>query len=181
MRIVTLLALCAVLCCSQGHMQEECLKERIPLHMIKEMIKTSKFIREPLDRDNKPFHRILGQLKNCYKKRKLNVADLKRILEIYDEHVFQKLWKNNAHQSTKMFLEFFKRLKGNMESCFSLTPETEGKRTLSLCAREKLKKIEDTFMMPEPGVQIKAMREFHNVLVWISLSMDRSRTHKKIQ
>ncbi|XP_056100396.1 interleukin-26 [Rhinichthys klamathensis goyatoka] len=177
MRIVTLLALCALLCCSQGQMQEECLNKIIPLHMIKEMINASKFIQEPLDRDNKPFHRILGQLKNCYKKRKLNVADLKRILEIYDEHVFQKLWKNKTHQSTKMFMEFFKRLKGKIEFC-----ETEGKQTLSSCAREKLKKIEDTFMMPEPGVQIKAMREFHNVLVWISLSMDRRRrTHKKIQ
>lgn len=96
MRIVTLLALCALLCCSQGQMQEECLNESIPLHMINEMINTSKFIQKTLDvsilihkvticvfkrvtcitnvllllqRDNKPFHRILGQLKNCYKVR----------------------------------------------------------------------------------------------------------------
>ncbi|KAG1953099.1 interleukin-26 [Pimephales promelas] len=176
MRIITLLALCALLCCSQGQMQEECLNEIIPPHMIKEMINASKFIQERLDRDDKPFHRILGQLKKCYMKRRMNVADLKRILEIYDEHVFQKLWKNNNHhQSTKMFLEVFKRLKSNIEFC-----ETEGKQTLSSCAREKLKKIEDTFRMPEPRVQSKAMREFHNVLVWISLSMDK-KTHKKSQ
>ncbi|XP_077089937.1 interleukin-26 [Siphateles boraxobius] len=176
MRTITLLALCALcalLCCSQGQMQEECLDESIPRHMIKEMITTSKVIQEPLDRDNKPFHRLLGKLKNCYKK--LNVADLKRILEIYDEHVFQKLWKNNTHQSTKVFMEFFKRLKVSMEFCAN-----EGKQTLSFCAREKLKKIEDTFLKPEPEVQIKAMREFHNVLVWIS-TMERRRTHKKIQ
>ncbi|XDV24902.1 hypothetical protein PO909_028932 [Leuciscus waleckii] len=146
MRIVTLLALCCctLLCCSQGHMQEDCLNENIPLHMIKDMINTSKFFQKSLDRDNKPFHQILGKLKNCFTKRKLNVADLKRILEIYDEHVFQKLWKTKTHQSTttNMFMDSFKRLKGRMEHC-----ETEGIQTLSSCAREKLKKLEDTFMM----------------------------------
>jgi len=55
----------------------------------------------------------------------MNVADLKRILEIYDEHVFQKLWKNNNHhQSTKMFLEVFKRLKSKIEFCVSKTSLT---------------------------------------------------------
>ncbi|KAK9975859.1 hypothetical protein ABG768_021090 [Culter alburnus] len=174
MRIVTLLALCALLCCSQGHKHEECLNHNIQLPMIKDMINTSELIEQPLDKDNRPFHRILRKLKNCYKK--LNVADFKRILEIYEEHVFQKMWKNDTRQSTKMFMDSFKRLKAVMENC-----EPKGKQTLSICARENLKTIEDTLMMDEPGVHIKAMREFRSVLVWITLAMDRRRTHEKIQ
>ncbi|ROI15398.1 hypothetical protein DPX16_12950 [Anabarilius grahami] len=122
MRIVTLLALCALLCCSQGHKQEECLNHNIPLPMIKDMINTSELIEEPLD--------------------KLNVADFKRILEIYEEHVFQKMWKNDTPQSTNIFMDYFKRLKTAMEIC-----EPKGKQTLSICARENLKTIEDTLMM----------------------------------
>ncbi|XP_067284214.1 interleukin-26 [Pseudorasbora parva] len=173
MRIVLLLALCALLCCSLGHKQKDCLsRESILQPLIKEMIHTSVFIQKSLDRDNTPFHRILGNINKCYKK--LNVADFKRILELYDEHVFKKLWKNSDRQSIVMFLDSFKRLKNTMERC-----ESEGKKTLSLCAREDLKKFEDTLMMSDQGVQIKAVREFHNVLVWISFSMGR-RTHEKI-
>nr|AQX17675.1 IL-26 [Ctenopharyngodon idella] len=174
MRIVTLLALCALLCCSQGHKEEECLNHNIQLPLIKDMINTSELLQKPLDRDNRPFHRILGKLKKCYKK--LNVADLKRILEIYEEHVFLKMWKNDTHHSTKKFMDSFMRLKNVMEIC-----EPKGQKTLSICARENLKTIEDTLMTDEPGVHIKAMREFRSVLVWISLAMDRSRTHEKIQ
>ncbi|XP_048012060.1 interleukin-26 isoform X2 [Megalobrama amblycephala] len=158
-----------------GHKQEECLNNNIQLPMIKDMINTSELIEQPLDKDNKPFHSILRNLKkNCYKK--LNVADFKRILEIYDEHVFQKMWKNDTRQSTKMFMDSFKRLQDVIENC-----EPKGKKILSICARENLKTIEDTLMMDEPGVRIKAMREFRSVLVWITLAMDRRRTHEKIQ
>ncbi|KAL1275718.1 hypothetical protein QQF64_035341 [Cirrhinus molitorella] len=171
MRIVTLLALCAVLCCSQGHKQEECLNQHIPPTMIKDMMETSEFIQKSLPRDSAPFHRILGKLKKCSKK--LNVADFKRILEIYDEHVFQNLWKNNTHQLPKMFMDSFVRLKDTMEIC-----ETKGKQTLSLCAREDLKTIEDTFKTLQPKGLFKAQSEFRSVLVWISIAMDKKRTHE---
>uniref|UniRef100_A0A9J8DHH8 Interleukin 26 n=1 Tax=Cyprinus carpio carpio TaxID=630221 RepID=A0A9J8DHH8_CYPCA len=140
MRIVTLLTLCAVLWCSQGRKQEECLNQHITPPMIKDMMETSELIQKSLPKDNAPFHRILGKLKNCSKK--LNVADFKRILEIYNEHVFQKLWKNNSQQLPKMFMGSFLRLKYKMEIC-----ETEGSQTLSLCGEENLKTIEDTIKM----------------------------------
>lgn len=84
------------------------------------------------------------------------------------------MWKNDTRQSTKMFMDSFKRLKAVMENCvsktstwyskytsytdkhfhahflliyFSLTQEPKGKQTLSICARENLKTIEDTLMM----------------------------------
>ncbi|XP_050963139.1 interleukin-26 [Labeo rohita] len=172
MRIVTLLALCAALCCSQGHKQEECLSRHIPLTMIKDMMETSEHIQKSLPRDDEPFQRILGKLsKRC--SRKLNVADFKRILEIYDEHVFQKLWKNNTHQHLKMFTDSFARLKDMVEIC-----ETKGKQTLSLCARENLKTIEDTFKTLQPKGLFKAQSEFRNVLSWISSAMDKRRTHE---
>uniref|UniRef100_A0A672JYN6 Interleukin 26 n=1 Tax=Sinocyclocheilus grahami TaxID=75366 RepID=A0A672JYN6_SINGR len=171
MRIVALLALCTVLCSSQGHKQEECLNQHITPPMIKDMMETSELIQKSLPRDNAPFHRILGKLKKCSKK--LNVADFKRILEIYDEHVFQKLWKNNSHQLPKMFTDSFVRLKDMMEIC-----ETKGKQTPSLCARENLKTIEDTIKMLQPKGLLKAQSEFRHVLVWISIAMDKSRTHE---
>ncbi|KTF79782.1 hypothetical protein cypCar_00032765, partial [Cyprinus carpio] len=67
MRIVTLLTLCAVLWCSQGRKQEECLNQHITPPMIKDMMETSELIQKSLPKDNAPFHRILGKLKNCSK------------------------------------------------------------------------------------------------------------------
>uniref|UniRef100_A0A8C2F203 Interleukin 26 n=1 Tax=Cyprinus carpio TaxID=7962 RepID=A0A8C2F203_CYPCA len=201
MRIVTLLTLCAVLWCSQGRKQEECLNQHITPPMIKDMMETSERIQKSLpvsiwiytwtpitmctfnkvtcitnvllllQKDNAPFHRILGKLKNCSKK--LNVADFKRILEIYNEHVFQKLWKNNSQQLPKMFMGSFLRLKYKMEIC-----ETEGNQTLSLCGEENLKTFEDTIKMLQPKSLLKAQSEFRQVLVWISIAMDKSRTHE---
>uniref|UniRef100_A0A672JYS9 Interleukin 26 n=1 Tax=Sinocyclocheilus grahami TaxID=75366 RepID=A0A672JYS9_SINGR len=156
MRIVALLALCTVLCSSQGHKQEECLNQHITPPMIKDMMETSELIQKSLPRDNAPFHRILGKLKKCSKK--LNVADFKRILEIYDEHVFQKLWKNNSHQLPKMFTDSFVRLKDMMEICNILV---------------KLLKLQ-----LQPKGLLKAQSEFRHVLVWISIAMDKSRTHE---
>uniref|UniRef100_A0A8C1WAW7 Interleukin 26 n=1 Tax=Cyprinus carpio TaxID=7962 RepID=A0A8C1WAW7_CYPCA len=104
---------------------------------------------------------------------KLNVADFKRILEIYNEHVFQKLWKNNSQQLPKMFMGSFLRLKYKMEIC-----ETEGSQTLSLCGEENLKTIEDTIKMLQPKSLLKAQSEFRQVLVWISIAMDKRRTHE---
>ncbi|KAF4114724.1 interleukin-26 [Onychostoma macrolepis] len=173
MRIVTLLALCAVLCCSQGHKQEECLNQQILPPMIKDMMETSELIQKYLPRDNAPYHRILEKLAQKRCSRKLNVADFKRILEIYDEHVFQKLWKNNTHQLPKMFMASFARLKDRVEIC-----ETKGKKTLSRCARVNLKTIEDKLKMLQPNGLFKAQREFSSVLVWISNAMDKSRTHE---
>uniref|UniRef100_A0A673HFM0 Interleukin 26 n=1 Tax=Sinocyclocheilus rhinocerous TaxID=307959 RepID=A0A673HFM0_9TELE len=63
MRIVTLLALCTVLCCAQGHKQEECLNLHITPPMIKDMMEISELIHKSLPRDNAPFQRILGKLK----------------------------------------------------------------------------------------------------------------------
>uniref|UniRef100_A0A673HDU3 Interleukin 26 n=1 Tax=Sinocyclocheilus rhinocerous TaxID=307959 RepID=A0A673HDU3_9TELE len=72
MRIVTLLALCTVLCCAQGHKQEECLNLHITPPMIKDMMEISELIHKSLPRDNAPFQRILGKLKkiNCNLKNK---------------------------------------------------------------------------------------------------------------
>uniref|UniRef100_A0A671QND1 Interleukin 26 n=1 Tax=Sinocyclocheilus anshuiensis TaxID=1608454 RepID=A0A671QND1_9TELE len=171
MRIVTLLTLCAVLCCAQGHKQEECLNLHITPPMIKDMMETSELIHKSLPRDNAPFQRILGKLKKC--SRKLNVPDIKRILEIYDEHVFQKLWKNNTHQLPNLFMDSFTRLMDIIENC-----ETKGKQTPSHCARENLKTIEDKLKMLQPKGLFKAQIEFRSVLVWISNTMDKSRTHE---
>ncbi len=48
MWIVTLLAVCVVLCCSQGHKQEECLNQQILPPMIKDMIETAELIQKYL-------------------------------------------------------------------------------------------------------------------------------------
>ncbi|XP_042577884.1 interleukin-26 [Cyprinus carpio] len=171
MWIVTLLALCTVLCCAQGHKQEECLNLHITPPMIKDMMETSELIQRHLPRDNAPFHRILVKLKKCSKK--LNIPDFKRILEIYDEHVFQKLWKNSTYQLPKLFMDSVARLKDTMEIC-----ETKGKQTPSHCARENLKTIEDKLKTLQPNGLCKAQSEFRSVLVWISYAMDKRRTHE---
>ncbi|XP_059367889.1 interleukin-26 [Carassius carassius] len=171
MRIVTMLALCTVLCCALDQKQEECLNLHITPPMIKDIMETSELIQKYLPRDNAPYHQILGKLKKCSKK--LNAPDFKRILEIYDEHVFQNLWKNNTHQLPKLFMDSFARLKDMMEIC-----ETKGKQTLSQCARENLKTIEDKLKMLQPNGLYKAQSEFRSVLVWISNAMDKSRTHE---
>ncbi|XP_043093706.1 interleukin-26 [Puntigrus tetrazona] len=171
MRIVTLLALCAVLSCSQGHQQEECLNQNIPLLMIKNMIETSELIEKSLPKDNAPSRRILQKLKRCSKK--LNVADIKRILEIYDEHVFQKFWSNNNEQLPQQFTAPFSRLRDQVEIC-----ETKGKRTLSHCVKDNIYTIEETLKKLRRKDLSKAQSEFSTVLVWISDAMDRSRTRK---
>ncbi|XP_056311061.1 interleukin-26 [Danio aesculapii] len=168
MRILILFALCALLYWSEGHKQEECLKREIRLPMIREMLSMSQDIHKSLPRDNKPFHRILGKLKKC---KELNVPDFKRVLEIYDEHVFEKMWDELPTQ----FIDYFKRLKGIMQNC-----ATEGKPTQSRCAKEKLKKFEHTLMKLQPDGKTKALSEFHSVLLWISSGMDRRKTYKKI-
>ncbi|XP_056605001.1 interleukin-26 [Triplophysa dalaica] len=172
MRIITLLALCAILGCSQGHQQEECLREHIRFPMIKEMLNISKHIHKSLPKDNRASKRILGKHKKCYK----NIADFKHLLDIYEDHVFQKLWKNNAHLRPKIFMDSFRTLKDVMDRCVNRGPQIQ-----SRCARENLKKMEDNFSKLKPDDLYKAVSEFQNVLVWISLAMDRGRSHKKIQ
>ncbi|XP_065146192.1 interleukin-26 [Paramisgurnus dabryanus] len=168
MRILTLLALCAFLCCSQGREQEECLKENIRLPMIKEMQQTFPEIHKSLPKDTRASKRILGKLKKCSK----NIADFKQLLDIYDEHVFQKLLKNHPHQIPGAFMNSFKTLRNDMDRCVNRGPQTP-----SRCARETLKKMKK---LTQDDLH-KAVSEFQNVLLWISQTMDRGRSHKKIK
>ncbi|KAA0720938.1 hypothetical protein E1301_Tti002053 [Triplophysa tibetana] len=147
MRIITLLALCAISGCTQGNQQEECLRENIRFPMIREMLNISKHIHKSLPKDSRASKRILGKHKKCYK----NIADFKHLLDIYEDQVFQKLWKNNAHLRPKSFMDSFRTLKNVMDRCL------------------------------KPDDLYKAVSEFQNVLVWISLAMDRGRSHKTIQ
>lgn len=55
---------------------------------------------------------------NCPEQKTLNVAGLNKILGIYEDHVFKKLWNSDVKDPNR-FTHAFMRLKDNMEFCVS--------------------------------------------------------------
>uniref|UniRef100_A0A3B4DBI7 Uncharacterized protein n=1 Tax=Pygocentrus nattereri TaxID=42514 RepID=A0A3B4DBI7_PYGNA len=111
--ILTLLALAALIHTCPGaknrrDAQVDCLARCIRPKMINDMMNTLKDISRSL-----PVSR--GKTTD---KCKMNVADINKILEIFEDHVFKKLW-NSETKDPKSFTHAFNTLKDSMERCVS--------------------------------------------------------------
>uniref|UniRef100_A0A4W4DMQ8 Interleukin 26 n=1 Tax=Electrophorus electricus TaxID=8005 RepID=A0A4W4DMQ8_ELEEL len=103
LRILTVLVFTALMRSCPGDKkakcaQVDCLMRYVSLPMIKDMSRTLKSINKSLQ--------------------KLNIADINKILEIYEDHIFKKLWTSDT-EGPKRFIHSFCTLKDNVGSCVS--------------------------------------------------------------
>ncbi|KAI4876058.1 hypothetical protein NFI96_030107, partial [Prochilodus magdalenae] len=134
--IWTLLALAALIRSCPGersrmHTQTNCLARCIKPKMIQEMMSTLQDIHRSVPNVNKEQGRhqryVPKFLLKCthvkriglnFPEQKLDVAEINRILEIYEDHVFKKLW-NKETKNPKSFTHAFNTLKHSVEQCQS--------------------------------------------------------------
>ncbi|XP_076860616.1 interleukin-26 [Brachyhypopomus gauderio] len=176
LRILTLLVFTALLRSCPGDKkakcaQVDCLMRYISLPMIKDMSKTLKTINKSLQSENRRHVRYLPKL---YIK-KMNIADISKILEIYEDYIFRKLWTSDT-DGPRRFIHSFRTLKDNVESC-----KHRGPATFSNHARKKIKEMEQDYQKLETEEILNALRDFEMVLHWISVYIDKKLSHRKCQ
>ncbi|XP_036431260.1 interleukin-26 [Colossoma macropomum] len=167
--ILTLLALAALIRTCSGaknkrDAQVDCLARCIRPKMINDMMNTLKDISRSLPNVNKEQNRQQRYVPKSYMK-KMNVADINKILEIYEDHVFRKLW-NSETKDPKSFTHAFNTLKDSMERC-----KDRSQATLTRNTREMIKNMEERFKMLSADELWRAAGDFQIVLEWISFYM----------
>ncbi|KAF5908394.1 interleukin 26 [Clarias magur] len=151
--------------------QVNCLASCLPLPMMKDMIKTLKSISMLRPSDERRHKRYLPKL---YIK-KLNIADIDKMLGIYEDHVFKKLWSHDIDYAER-FIHSFYRLRISVELC-----KNRGQAELTRYARKKIKGMEEVFKKLQSEELVKAAGDFETILRWISLYTDKKLSHKKCQ
>ncbi|TSK13258.1 hypothetical protein Baya_0132 [Bagarius yarrelli] len=133
--------------------QVNCLASCLPLPMLKDMIKTLRSISKPWP--------------------KLNIADINKMLEIYEDHVFRKLWSHDIDLPER-FIIFFHRLRVSVERC-----KDHVQAKLTRYAKKKIKGMEEAFKKLQSEELSQAAGDFDTILHWISFYIDRNLPHRK--
>ncbi|XP_034169135.1 interleukin-26 [Pangasianodon hypophthalmus] len=172
--VLTVLALAALVRFCPGEesarcAQVNCLESCLPLPMMKDMMKTLKSISKPWPSDSRRHKRYLPKL---YIK-KLNIADINKMLGIYEDHVFNKLWTHDVEYPDR-FIHSFYRLRVSVERC-----KDRGQAELTRYARKKIKGMEEAFKKLQSEELSKAAGDFETILRWISLYTDKKLSHSK--
>ncbi|GAA6097235.1 interleukin-26 [Tachysurus ichikawai] len=151
--------------------QVSCLASCLPLPMMKDMIKTLKSISKPWPSDSRRHKRFLPK----FYIKKLNIADINKMLGIYEDHVFMKLWSHDIDYPER-FVHSFYRLKISVERC-----KENGQAELTRYARKKIKEMEEAFKKLQSTELSQAVGDFETILRWISLYIDKNLSHSKCQ
>ncbi|KAG7320381.1 hypothetical protein KOW79_016234 [Hemibagrus wyckioides] len=151
--------------------QVNCLANCLPLPMMKDMIKTLKSISKPWPNDNRRHRRYLPK----FYIKKMNIADINKMLGIYEDHIFMKLWSHDTEYPEK-FIHYFYRLRVSVERC-----KDHGQAELSRYARKKIKQMEEAFKKLQSEELSHAAGDFETILRWISLYSDKKMPHSKCQ
>ncbi|KAF7693953.1 interleukin-26 [Silurus meridionalis] len=149
--------------------QVNCLASSLPLPMLKDMIKTLKSISKPWPSDSRRHKRYLPK----FYIKKLNIADINKMLGIYEDHVFKKLWSNDIDYPER-FIHSFYRLRVSVEHC-----KHNSQAEFTRYARKKIKGMEEAFKKLHSDELSKAAGDFETILRWISLYTDKKLSHSK--
>ncbi|XP_060759224.1 interleukin-26 isoform X2 [Neoarius graeffei] len=151
--------------------QVSCLASCLPLPMMKDMINTLKSTSKPWPSDSRRHKRYLPK----FYVKKLNIADINKMLGIYEDHIFKNLWSHDIEYPER-FIHSFYRLRVNVKHC-----KDRSQAELTRYARKKIKGMEEAFKKLQLEELSKAAGDFETILRWISLYTDKKLSHSKCQ
>ncbi|XP_076158734.1 interleukin-26 [Alosa pseudoharengus] len=167
-KLVTVFALLATLCCSQGCTQKKRVQLECNLSSVrsvtKNMMATIKGMQNSIKDDN-PDRKLLKKFTKPCRKKGVDLPVIIDILDIYKTYIFSKM--------DEMLLIKLENLQDTLEHCvFKLSANQHSKNKTSR-TKKNVRSLEKTFKKLDKSDFYKAVLEFKTVLVWISMFQGR--------